>query len=141
MDVKIEKVWFEEGKIFILTNMGEERNHFLEVFPSLYYASEDERNNFYLWDDNHSIRWPNIDEDIHVSNFFEEETVNYDNEVNKLLSKYPYLDIKVLAELMGMHWTKLARFRFGVYKTSEETLKKIKATIRKLGKEMSAAVL
>lgn len=135
----ILKSWCDEGKIFIETANGGVYSQPLEVFPELFQASPSEREDFYLWDNNQSIRWDNLDVDIHISNFFEEESVNYDNEVNHLLSKFPWLDVKVFAEYIGMHWTKLARFRYGVWTPTPETLDKIRNGIIALGKKMVAA--
>ncbi|MDE6199859.1 MAG: hypothetical protein K2L55_01030 [Muribaculaceae bacterium] len=94
-----------------------------------------------LWLNGTSLRWEKVDEDIHISNFYDSESVNYDNEVNKLLSRFPWLDLKAFAEYIGMHWTKLARFRFGIWTPSPETMLKIKDGIKSIGKEMCAAVL
>lgn len=141
MNDSIERVWFEDGRIYILTNKGEKYSHLLEVFPALLNATLSQREKYYIWDNGRSIRWEDLDEDIHISNFFEQETVNYDNEVNRLLSRFPYLDMKAFAEYLGMHWTKLARFRYGVWTPSAETMAKIKNGIVAIGKEMSAAVL
>lgn len=138
---KIQKVWFEKNQIWITTEDGTQYSQPLEVFPALFLATPEERCNYYLWCDDTSIRWDKLDEDIHVSNFFEHETVNYDNEVNNLLSRFPWLDMKAFAEYIGMHWTKLARFRFGVWTPTPETYEKIKNGIKSIGKEMSAAVL
>lgn len=141
MKQSIQKLWFADGRIWILTSDDQERGLPLEVFPALFYATDVERNAFYLWDENRSIRWDELDEDIHISNFFEEETVDYDNEVNRLLSRFPYLDMKAFADYIGIHWTLLARLKFGVVKASESILKKIRDGIIAIGKEMSAAVL
>lgn len=141
MEDSIKKLWFADNRIFILTSDGEQYSQPLEAFPALFNATPVQRENYYLWDDNKSIRWEDIDEDIHISNFFEPETVNYDNEVNHLLSRFPYLDMKAFAEYLGMHWTKLARFRYGVWTPSTKTIEKIKNGIIAIGKEMSAAVL
>ena len=141
MEDSIKKLWFADNRIFILTSDGEQYSQPLEAFPALFNATPVQRKNYYLWDDNKSIQWEDIDEDIHISNFFEPETVNYDNEVNHLLSRFPYLDMKAFAEYLGMHWTKLARFRYGVWTPSTKTIEKIKNGIIAIGKEMSAAVL
>lgn len=139
MNDSIDKVWFGEGRIWILTTEDETKSQPLEIFPTLFYASDNLREAYYLWDNNRSIRWDALDEDIHITSFFEDATVNYNNEVNGILSKFPYLDIKVLAEYLNMHWTRLARLKFGVIPASKDTIKKIKDTIIALGKEMSAA--
>lgn len=137
----ITKIRFSNGEIKIETNSGAQYSQPLEAFPPLFYASPEEREDYHLWLNNTSIRWEKLDEDIHISNFFTNETVNYNNEVNNLLSKFPWLDMKAFAEYIGMHWTKLARFRFGIWTPSEETMQKIKSGIKAIGKEMSAAIL
>ncbi len=140
MDDKIKKLWFSEGKIWIATENGLQFNQPLEAFPALYLATPEERENYYIWADNTSIRWEKLDEDIHISNFYEKETVNLDNEVNRLLSRFPWIDMKAFADYLGMHWTKLARFRYGVWTPTPETIAKIKNTIKVLSKEMALAV-
>ena len=141
MGDKIAKIWFDDGRICVLTDKGKRYSQPLEAFPELLEATPAQRENYYLWDDERSARWEELDADIHVSNFFEPESVNYDNEVNRLLSRFPYLDMKRFAEYLGMHWTKLARFRYGVWAPSAETLKAIKEGIVSIGKEMAAAAV
>ena len=141
MDERIQKLWFEKGHICILTSKNDTYSQPLEAFPALLDATPAQREKYYIWDEGRSIRWEELDDDIHISNFFEQETVNYDNEVNHLLSRYPYLDLKGFAKYLGMHWTKLARFRYGIWQPSPETVARIKNGIIAIGKEMSAAVL
>lgn len=137
----ITKVWFSDGRIWIRTGGGVEYSQPLEAFPILKDATEKQREDFYLWDDNRSIRWDEIDEDIHISNFYKPESVNYDNEVNSLLSPFPWLDLREFAGMLGMSKSKLDRFRYGIWTPSAETLKNIKSTLRSIAKIMSAAVL
>lgn len=139
MEEQIKMLWFEDGLIKIQTNHDEVLSLPLEVSPVLFCATPTQREKFYLWDNNRSIRWEELDEDIHISNFHEVETVNYDNEVNRLLSRFPYLDMKAFAQYVGIHWTKLARFRYGIWTPSPEILAKIRNGIVAIGKEMSAA--
>lgn len=140
MEEQIKLLWFENDRIYIQTNTGEILSQPLEVFPALFCATSVERQKYYIWDNNRSIRWEELDEDIHISHFHENEIVNYDNEVNKLLSRFPWLDLKAFARYLGMHWTKLARFKYGVWTPTPETFAKIKNGIVAIGKEMSAAV-
>lgn len=132
----IKKVWFTNDKIWISTYDGNVKSLMLEVFPELYYASIHEREDFYLYDNDRSIRWENIDLDIHISNFFEEISVNYDNEVNRLLSRFPFLDLKEFASYVDMHWSKLARYKFGVWTPSNGEFESIKKGIHTIAKEM-----
>lgn len=138
MEDQIRKLWFEDGCIKIQTKTDETLSQPLEVFPALFYTTPAQRKNYYLWDNNRSIRWPKLDEDIHISHFHEVETVNYENDVNRLLSRCPCLDLKAFAQYIGMHWTKLARFKYGVRTPSPETFAKIKNGIVAIAKEMSA---
>jgi len=138
---RIEMVWFSQTRIYIKTDDNREYSQPLEVFPILKEATTEQREKYCMTSWRDSLHWPEIDEDIHISSFFEEETVNYDNEVNHLLSRFPWLDMKEFAKVIGMHWTKLARFRYGVWTPSPEMFTKIKNGIRAIGKEMSAAVL
>ncbi len=135
---QIQQLWFADNQIWIHTADGSRYSQPLEAFPALFLASPDDRDAYYFWNDNTSVRWEKLDEDIHVSNFFERETVNYDNEVNELLSQFPWLDFKRFAEYIGMHWTKLARFRYGVWTPKPETIEMIKNGIRSIGREMIA---
>lgn len=137
---RIKKLWFSDGRISIQTIEGLEYSQPLEAFPTLKDASDEERNRYVLWDNERSIRWENIDEDIHISNFYQPETVNLDNEVNHLLSKFPWLDLHEFARMLDMHKSKLDRFRYGIWIPSESTINKIRSLIKRLGEQMSAAV-
>lgn len=138
--VTIEMVWFDNGKIYITASDGKEYSQPLEAFPILLEATREQREKYQVnkWRD--ALRWPDIDEDIHISSFFEDIIVNYDNEVNNLLSRFPCLDLKAFANYIGMHWTKLAKFCYGVWTPNAETMMRIKSGINALGKEMSVAV-
>ena len=135
----IKDIWFEQGRIFMKTDGGAVYSRPLEAFPVLKEASDEARKQYTIGRFGDDVRWEALDEDIHISSFFEPETVNYDNEVNRLLSQFPYLDMKAFAAYLGMHWTKLARFRYGVWTPTAETLEKIKNGIKKIGNEMAAA--
>ena len=140
MNNAIKKLWFTNDRIWIKTTDGTVKNLMLEVFPELYYATNYEREDFYLYDNDRSIRWDNIDLDINISNFFEDITINSDNEVNKLLSQFPFLDLKAFASYVNMHWTKLARYKFGVWEPSEAEFEDINKGLQQIAKEMLEVV-
>ena len=141
MNERIATLWFDNNRIFIKTEENRIYSQPLELFPALMDATQSQREQYYVWDNGKSVRWEDIDEDIHISNFFESETVNYDNAVNHLLSRFPWLDMKAFAQYIGMHWTKLAKFRYGVWTPNDENMSKIKNGIKAIAKEMSAAVM
>lgn len=69
-DLKIKRVWFKSERIFMESEDGEVYSRPLEAFPSLKNATVSQRENYEIgkWGDD--IRWPAIDEDIHVSSFW-----------------------------------------------------------------------
>ena len=66
--IEIEKLWFEDEKICILTKDNRQGSHPLQWFPRLENATEKERNDFEL--SAFGIHWPQIDEDLSYEGFF-----------------------------------------------------------------------
>ena len=67
----IVKLWFSDEMIFILNDQGNEYSRPLEAFPLLLEATPQQRAEFEIGMDGDDIRWDEIDEDIHISSFFE----------------------------------------------------------------------
>lgn len=128
-------VWIDKNRINILTNDNENRSLPLEVSPVLLFASPEEREHFMIWDDDQSIRWESLDVDIHISHFFENLNPNYDNEVNKMLSLFKWLDLKHFAELIGLKWEKLIYYMTGMRAPSDEIIERIRKGLRKVRQE------
>ena len=63
--VKIEKVWFNDERIYLLTDGGETLSRPLEAFPVLKEASDADRLDFKIGRFGDDIRWEKLDEDIH----------------------------------------------------------------------------
>lgn len=128
-------VWIDKNRINILTNDNENRSLPLEVSPVLLFASPEEREHFMIWDDDQSIRWESLDVDIHISHFFENLNPNYDNEVNKMLSLFKWLDLKHFAESIGLNWEKLIYYMTGMRTPSDEIIERIRKGLRKVRQE------
>ena len=75
----ITKLWFAEGRIYILTDKGNTYSRPLEAFPLLLEATPEQRQRFVIGLDGEDIRWEEIDEDIHISSFYNTEEPNPDN--------------------------------------------------------------
>lgn len=134
----IKKVWFDNDRIWVNTSKGELLSQPFEIYPELFFAAPVEREDYYFYDNGSALRWDKIDLDVCIEDLNENLTHNYDNKVNHLLSQFPYIDMKAVAELTGMHWTKLARYKFGVWEPSDEEYESLKATLRTIGKELAA---
>lgn len=135
---KIEKIWFESERIWIVTDNHLTYSRPLEAFPTLKDASNEERMSFKINKFGDSIRWEQIDEDIHISNFFENNEPNYENEIASIFQKFPQLNISEIAKSIGIHKSLLAKYIYGIKKPSEKRKDEIKAALHKLGNQLLA---
>ena len=138
-DEKILKVWFENERIYIHTDKGNTLSLALEVFPTLKDATPQQRDAVVIepWGD--AMRWEEIDEDIHISTFYEDLKPNHDNEVASLFNRFPQLNVSEVARMIGIHKSLLAQYIYGVKTPSEERMKKIKSALHQLGLDLVKA--
>lgn len=134
----IEKLWFDSERIWIQTDDLQKFSRPLEAFPTLKEASNEERMSFKINNLKDSIRWEQIDEDIHISSFFEEQEPNYENEIALIFKKFPQLNISEVAHSIGIHKSLLAKYIYGIKKPSEQRKQEIKNALHDLGKELLA---
>lgn len=66
---KILNVWFEPDCIYIRTNLDNIYSRPLATFPILNRASNAQRKEFNIELNGEALRWPSIDEDIHIASF------------------------------------------------------------------------
>ena len=133
---KIEKVWFDANRIYLLTESGETLSRPLEAFPVLKDASESERLDFKIGRFGDDIRWEKLDEDIHVSSFYDTIEPNPDNEVARIFGRFPQINVSEMAKYIGINKSLLAKYIYGIKKPSPERLLLIKETLHALGKEL-----
>lgn len=134
----IEKLWFDSERIWIQTDDLQKFSRPLEAFPNLKEASNEERMSFKINNLKDSIRWEQIDEDIHISSFFEEQEPNYENEIALIFKKFPQLNISEVANSIGIHKSLLAKYIYGIKKPSEQRKQEIKNALHDLGKQLLA---
>ena len=134
----IEKLWFDSERIWIQTDDLQKISRPLEAFPTLKEASNEERMSFKINKLKDSIRWEEIDEDIHISSFFEEEEPDYENEIALIFKKFPQLNISEVANSIGIHKSLLAKYIYGIKKPSEKRKQEIKDALHNLGRELLA---
>ena len=138
MEEKISKIWFGADRIYMRTESGDEYSRPLEAFPRLKEASEDERYDFVIgrWGDD--VRWEKLDEDIHISSFFEHQEPNSDNEIADIFNHFPQLNVSEVARSMGINKSLLSKYIYGIKKPSETRKNQIKQAIHALGRELIA---
>lgn len=139
MDERISRVWFEKGRIYISTTNDRTLSQPLELFPTLKDATDSQREAYSInkWGD--AIRWVEIDEDIHISSFYETVEPKYNNEVAELFARFPQLNISEVARSIGIHKSLLSQYIYGVKTPSEKRMGEIKAALHTLGMNLIAA--
>lgn len=76
--MKIEKVWFDDQNIYIVTDSGHTIGNPLQWFPRLANATADQRNNYEIGPFAESVHWEDIDEDLSLESFFDfKRELNY----------------------------------------------------------------
>ncbi len=135
---KILNVWFEPDRIYIRTDADEIYSRPLEAFPLLKEASNAQREEFTIELGGEALRWPAIDEDIHISSFFETSEPEYDNEVARIFKKFPQLNVSEVARNIGINKSLLSKYIYGIKNPSDQRVAQIKETLRSLGQKLAS---
>ena len=69
--MNIEKVWFDEQNIYVVTDSGHTIGNPLQWYTRLYNATPQQRNNYEIGPFAESIHWPDIDEDLSLESFLD----------------------------------------------------------------------
>jgi len=136
---KIIKVWCDTHRIFIDTSEGQTLSRPLEAFPRLMEATPAERNRVTIGKFGDDLRWEDIDEDIHISSFKETTEPNYNNEIAKLFSMFPQLNVSEIARSMGINKSLLAKYIYGITRPSQQRVEQIKKVLNQLGSSLVTA--
>ena len=135
--MKVQKVWFANGRIYIFTNDGREGSLPVRLFPRLYNATDAQRQNYTL--SHFGIHWPDIDEDLSYEGFFDDALQSKsENAIGRIFAEYPELNARQVARMAGLNTTLFQQYIDGHKKPSAERLKQIESAIHRLGAELSA---
>ncbi|MBR1514582.1 MAG: DUF2442 domain-containing protein [Bacteroidales bacterium] len=136
---KIKNIWFDENRIYMKTTEGRVLSRPLEAYPELKEASMEQRSDFAIDDEGTSIRWEDLDADMHISSFYETSEPNSQNEVAAMFKRFPWLNVSEVANAIGINKSLLARYIYGISKPSEKRLQQIRVTLHALGTELLSA--
>lgn len=134
----ITQVWFDKGRIYILTDQGNTYSRPLEAFPLLLEATDQQRAKYEIGLDGDDLHWDEIDEDIHISSFFETAEPNMNNPVADVFHRFPQLNVSEVARTMGINKSLLSRYIYGIKKPSQQRVDQIMDTIREIGQQMAS---
>ena len=101
-------------------------------------ASDKERLDFKIGKFGDDVRWESLDEDIHISSFFETVEPDYENEIAMIFKRFPQLNVSEVARSMGINKSLLSKYIYGIKKPSDMRKMQIKEALHILGKELLA---
>ncbi len=134
---KITKVWFDGGRICIATDDGKTYGRPLEYFPILKEATDEQRGAWKINRFGDAIRWEEIDEDIHLSSFYDTEEPDADNVIGAVFRRFPQLNVSEVARTIGIHKSLLSKYIYGSKKPSERRTAEILDTLRQIGRDLA----
>jgi len=134
LKIELDKLWFENNKIFICTKGGETLWQSLLWYPRLLHATEEQRNNYRT--SFSGIHWTEIDEDISYESFYYNDLEPVG--ISRLFLTHPELNASAVARRMGIQQSLLAAYIRGIKKPSKERENEILATIKQVGEELAA---
>lgn len=132
----IKKLWIVDDRIWIATDNGEELSRPLEAFPTLKFGTPKQQANFELLNNGEYVYWPDVDEYIHVSSFREIKEPDYNNEIALLFKRFPQLNPMSVAESMGVHFSLLYKFIYGIISPSKRCRDELNHTLHTLGAQL-----
>ncbi len=136
---KISKVWFDSQRVYIETDAAKVYSRPLEAFPVLLDATDEERLDYRIGRFGDDIRWPSLDEDIHVSSFIEDSAEpDYNNEIAMIFARFPQLNVSEVARSMGINKSLLSKYIYGIKRPSVKRRQEIVSSLHSLGRELIA---
>ena len=132
--MKIIKLWFENGRIYITNDKGETLYQSLKFYPRLLTASEEQRSNYEL--EHFGIHWDDIDEDVSYESFYYDDTKEPASGIQDAFLSNPELNISAVARRMGIQQSLLASYIKGTKVPSSERKKLILDTIHDIGRSL-----
>lgn len=130
----VSKLWFEDKRIYVVTDKGEILYQSLFFYPRLLTATSEERENYELWE--YGIRWDALDEDMSYESFYYDDTKEPANGIQAAFLKNPYLNISAVARKIGIQQSLLASYIKGAKKPSETRKNEILNAIHSIGRSL-----
>ena len=130
----LTKIWFDNGRIYGLTDKGETVWQSLLWYKRLKAATDEQRNNYEM--DDEGIHWYDLNEDISFESF------EYDDPepqgISRVFLTHPELNASAIARRVGISQSLMAQYINGTKKPSKERENMILNEIKAIGKELMA---
>ena len=133
----LTKIWFEDNRIYGLTDDGRTLFQSLLYYKRLMYATDEQRGNYEM--DDEGIHWEELDEDISFESFEYEDPEPVG--ISRFFLSHPEINASAIARRLGMQQSLLASYINGTKKPSKEREELIMAEVRALGAELQQDIL
>ena len=129
----ITKIWFENDRIYGLTDDNRTLWQSLLYYKRLRNANDTERNDYEI--DDEGIHWYNLDEDVSFESF------EYDDPAPKGISlfflSHPEINAAAIGQRLGISKNTMTQYINGTAKPSKEREKQILDEVANVGKELT----
>jgi hypothetical protein len=134
--MEITKIWFDNDRIYGLTDDNRTLWQSLLYYKRLKNASDDQRKNYEI--DDEGIHWYDLDEDVSFESF------EYDDPepqgISKLFLSHPELNAVAIGKRLGINQNIMIQYVNGTLKPSKEREQMILDEVSVVGKELVATV-
>lgn len=128
----LTKIWFENERIYGLTDEGKTVWQSLLWYRRLNAATEEQRNDYEI--DDEGIHWNALDEDVSFESF------EYDNPepqgISRIFLSHPELNASAVAQRVGISQSLMAQYINGMKKPSKEREMLILNEVKTIGREL-----
>jgi len=135
---KIKNITFKGRRIIMTSSEGKVYSRSLGSFPVLLDAMPYERKKWNISPSGDDVRWPELDENIHINSFLSNSETDTPNEIAEIFAKFPELNVSGIAALMGMNKSLLAKYIYGIKNPSKKRVEQVRDTLRSLGERLMA---
>lgn len=119
--MKVEKLWFENGRIYVTNDKGETLYQSLKFYPRLLVATNEQRADYECWE--YGIRSDEIDEDMSYESFYYDDPKESAPGIQDAFLSNPELKISAVARRMVIQQSLLASYIKGTRTPSPERKK------------------
>ena len=132
METKINKIWFDNNRLYGMTEDGRVLWQSLLYYKRLLNATEPQRNAYKI--NAFGIRWEEVDEDVSFESF--EYPDPEPQGISLILLSHPEINISAVARRSGISQSLMAQYVNGTKRPSKERVELIKKTLHDIGNEL-----
>ena len=131
--MKLTRIWFENNRIYGLTDTGNTVWQSLLWYKRLNAATEEQRNDYEM--DEEGIHWYGLDEDISYESF--EYNDPEPQGISRLFLSHPELNASAIARRIGISQSLMMQYINGMKKPSKEREHLILNEVKAIGRELA----